>query len=132
VRFYRDLLGLRIAGESENYGTEQEHLNAVFGARLRITALRAAAGPGVELLQYLSPGDGRPIPADERSNDLAHWQATLDVAGDLEAAARSLASAGVALVSPGVVGLPGNQLGFSQGLLARDPDGHVLELAQSK
>ena len=38
VRFYRDLLGMHVAGESENYGTEQEHLNNVFGAHLRITA----------------------------------------------------------------------------------------------
>src|SRR5262249_18646839 len=49
LSFYRDLLGMRVAGESENYGTEQEHLNNVFGARLRITSLRASAGPGVEL-----------------------------------------------------------------------------------
>ena len=47
VAFYRDVLGMRIAGESENYGTEQEHLNNVHGARLRITALRAASGPGI-------------------------------------------------------------------------------------
>ena len=40
LRFYRDLLGMQVAGESENYGTEQEHLNNVFGAHLRITALR--------------------------------------------------------------------------------------------
>ena len=52
------LLGLGIAGESENYGTEQEHLNNVFGARLRITALRAPVGPGIELLEYLSPATG--------------------------------------------------------------------------
>ena len=47
LRFYRDCLGLKEIGESENYGVEQEHLNNVFGARLRITALRAASGPGV-------------------------------------------------------------------------------------
>jgi hypothetical protein len=35
-------------GESENYGTEQEHLNQVFGAHLRITAMRAMSGPGIE------------------------------------------------------------------------------------
>ena len=29
LKFYRDLLGLRKAGESENFGTEQEHLNQV-------------------------------------------------------------------------------------------------------
>jgi len=41
--FYRDLLGFKVAGESENYGIEQEQLNNVFGARLRITSLRAAS-----------------------------------------------------------------------------------------
>ena len=62
LRFYRDLLGFKVVGESENYGTEQEHLNNVFGAHLRITSLHAPAGPGVEFLEYLSPRDGRPVP----------------------------------------------------------------------
>src|SRR6516162_9943612 len=44
--FYRDCLGLKVVGESENQGTEQEHLNNVFGARLRITTLRAPKGLG--------------------------------------------------------------------------------------
>lgn len=56
LRFYRDRLGLRIVGASENFGTEQEHLNNVFGARLRITTLRAAKGPAIELLEYLTRG----------------------------------------------------------------------------
>src|SRR5436190_1987994 len=55
LKFYRDLLGLRKAGESENFGTEQEHLNQVFGAHLRITGMRAASGPGIEFLEYLTP-----------------------------------------------------------------------------
>src|SRR5262245_46039565 len=33
LQFYRDMLGMKLAGESENYGTEQEHLNHVFGSR---------------------------------------------------------------------------------------------------
>src|SRR5262249_44473650 len=37
LRFYRDTLGMRVSGRSENYGPEQEQLNNVFGARLRIT-----------------------------------------------------------------------------------------------
>ncbi len=77
LAFYRDLLGLRVAGESRNFGTEQEHLNNVEGARLRITGLRSPAGPGIELLEYLAPTDGRPYPADERPNDLVHWQTTV-------------------------------------------------------
>ena len=62
LRFYRDLLGLRVAGKSLNYGPEQERLNNVAGARLRITSLRAPGrgGPGIEFLEYLSPRDGRP------------------------------------------------------------------------
>ena len=74
LRFYRDVLGLQVVGESENYGPEQERLNNVFGARLRITSLRAASGPGVEFLEYLAPGDGRPYPPEEKANDLIHWQ----------------------------------------------------------
>ena len=77
LRFYRDLLGMRITGESENYGTEQEHLNNVFGAHLRITSLRAGSGPGIELLEYLSPRDGSSFPVDEHANDVIHRQTVL-------------------------------------------------------
>lgn len=127
LKFYRDTLGLRVAGESENYGTEQEHLNNVFGARLRITALRAAAGPGIEFLEYLAPRDGRPFPAGTRSNDLIHWQTRL-VTRQAEAAFERLRAGRAAFVSPGVVALPDARLGFGKGLLVRDPDGHALQL----
>src|SRR5262245_27170697 len=50
LAFYRDALGMRVAGRSENWGPEQERLNNVAGARLRITTLRAPTGPGIELL----------------------------------------------------------------------------------
>ena len=53
LKFYRDVLGMRLAGESMNFGTEQEHLNNVAGARLRISGLKAASGPGIEFLEYL-------------------------------------------------------------------------------
>jgi catechol 2,3-dioxygenase-like lactoylglutathione lyase family enzyme len=82
LRFYRDLLGMKVAGESENYGTEQEHLNNVFGARLRITSLRGESGPGVEFLEYVAPVDGRAYPADEKPNDLIHWQTKFVSAND--------------------------------------------------
>lgn len=129
LKFYRDLLGMRVAGESENYGTEQEHLNNVFGAWLRITALRAASGPGIELLEYLAPRDGRPFPLDERANDLVHRQ-TILVAQDVDAAGRNLANAKINFVSSGVVVNQNNQLGFSKALVVRDPDGHAIEIEQ--
>ena len=36
----------------------------------RITTLRADSGPGIELLDYLSPRDGRPMPPDTTAQDL--------------------------------------------------------------
>ncbi|HWB42805.1 MAG TPA: VOC family protein [Gemmatimonadales bacterium] len=127
--FYRDVLGFRVAGESVNFGTEQEHLNNVRGARLRITGLRAGQGPGIEFLEYLAPGDGRPFPADERANDLIHWQTTILVP-DAAAAADIVRRGRFRLVSPGAVTLPDTSLGFRRGLRVRDPDGHVVQLIE--
>ena len=122
---YRELLGMRVAGASENYDVEQEHLNNVFGARLRITTLRAAAGPGIELLEYLAPRDGRAAPVDLKANDLAHWQTTLIVPG--AGALFDLASSRppFALVSPRLA-TPDPSVGAAG--LIRDPDGHGLRL----
>lgn len=125
--FYRDTLGMKIAGSSENYGTEQEHLNNVFGARLRITALRASTGPGVELLEYLAPRTGRPTPRDTLANDRWHWQINI-VTGSVEAAATAARAAGIDWVSSGAVTLEDSALGFGQGVLLRDPDGHAASL----
>ena len=129
LKFYRDTLGMTVAGESENYGTEQEHLNNVFGARLRITAIRAAAGPGIEFLEYLAPRDGRPAPADEKANDLIHWQTKL-VTTDTASIGRTLLAARYRFVSSGVIAMPDGRLGFEKAFLVRDPDGHVMELVE--
>jgi catechol 2,3-dioxygenase-like lactoylglutathione lyase family enzyme len=129
LRFYRDVLGFKIAGESENYGREQELLNHVFGARLRITAVRVAAGPGIELLEYLTPRGGRPMPVDERAYDLMHWQTRL-ITGDIEDVANKVRAGRVVLVSSGVVSLSDGKLGFRKGLMVRDPDGHVMQLIE--
>ena len=129
LRFYRDLLGLQVAGEGENYGPEQEHLNNVFGARLRITTLRAAQGPRVEFLEYLAPRDGRPAPADIKANDLFHWQTVL-AAREAGPSFAAVSEAGALFVSPGAVALKERALGFGRGALLRDPDGHGVELIE--
>ena len=129
LRFYRDALGFKVVGESKNYGPEQERLNQVFGARLRITGLRVAIGPGIEFLEYLSPRDGRPMPLDARANDLMHWQTRL-VTGDIEQASRALRNGRFAFVSSGQVALPKGELGFQKGLLVRDLDGHMMQVVE--
>jgi catechol 2,3-dioxygenase-like lactoylglutathione lyase family enzyme len=129
LKFYRGILGLKLAGESMNYGPEQERLNNVAGARLHISGLRASAGPGIEFLEYLAPRDGRPAPKDTRANDLWHWQTTLSTRG-AEAAVRSLRGSGARIISPGVAAIPDKNFGFIKGFLARDPDGHALQFIE--
>jgi hypothetical protein len=124
-----NLLGLKLAGESMNHGTEQEHLNNVAGARLRISGLRAESGPGIEFLDYLTPKTGRPAPADTQANDLWHWQTTLSTTR-AEMAVKRIGATRGRVVSPGVAEIPGKGLGFIKGFLARDPDGHGLQLIE--
>jgi catechol 2,3-dioxygenase-like lactoylglutathione lyase family enzyme len=124
LAFYRDGLGMTVAGGAENYGVEQEHLNNVFGVRLRITTLKAAQGPGVELLEYLAPRDGRATAIDIKASDLAHWQTTIVAAAP---AALLRSTFGGWLVSPAMV-MPPSPFGFARGLMVRDPDAHGVRV----
>jgi len=125
LAFYRDLLGMKVVGESENYGTEQEHLNNVAGARLKITAMRAESGPGVEFLEYLTPGDGRAFPRDAKGNDLFYWQ-TMVVSNDLAGVAAKVRDLRRGEVEGEIVKGVSAATGFDQGLRLRDADGHFL------
>jgi catechol 2,3-dioxygenase-like lactoylglutathione lyase family enzyme len=129
LKFYRDLLGLHVAGESENYGTEQEHLNNVFGAHIRITSLRASAGPGIELLEYLSPREGRPFPVDERANDLVHRETELEI-DDVEATIALMRAAKAPFISSGDVAFHDHALSLTRGFMVRDPDGHAIGMVE--
>jgi catechol 2,3-dioxygenase-like lactoylglutathione lyase family enzyme len=131
LKYYRDLLGMKLAGESTNYGAEQEHLNNVAGARLHISGLRSPGGPGIEFLEYLTPRDGRPAPQDTRANDLWHWQTTLTTDSAMRAM-QNLRAARHRIVSPSVAKLPGKGLGFAKGFLARDLDGHGLQIIEKR
>jgi len=127
LAFYRDLLGLRVAGESENYGIEQEHLNQVIGARLHITALRAEHGPGIEFLEYVSPPGGRPLPANAKSNDLVFWHTDL-LADGFNNLASGLRARESRFVSTRLPGLSRNSSRSLNAIIVRDPDGHALKL----
>ncbi len=130
LKFYRDLLGLEVAGNSLNVGNEQEHLDNLRGARVRVTGLKPLVGPpGIEFLEYELPAAGRPMPGDVRANDLVHWQATL-VVDDAEAVAKQLRPGPYTFVSTGLVTLPDDRLGYKKGFLVRDPDGHVMQIIE--
>ncbi len=129
LSFYTGVMGLQVIAKSESYGPELEHLNSVFGARLRITVLRAAAGPSIQLLEYLAPPGGRPLPDDARTNDLVHWQTTVLV-DEISVVEGRLRAAGRHFISAGTVSTPDAELGFTRSLLVRDPDGHALHVVE--
>jgi catechol 2,3-dioxygenase-like lactoylglutathione lyase family enzyme len=128
LRFWRGALGFTVAGEAENYGLEQERLNNIFGARLRITGLMAREGGiGVEFLEYLAPSTGRHTPVDTRTNNLWHWHVNV-VTDDPESAASAIRKAGFDWVSPGTIKSLDNSLGYDSAALVRDGDGHGVLL----
>lgn len=127
ITFYRDLLGLTVAGSTLNMGAEQEYLDSLPGARARVTGMKPRVGtPGVEFLEYELPMAGRPMPGDSHPTDLWHWQTTL-IVPDVEAAAETLRGT-AQFVSSSVVTLPDKTLGFTKGFQVRDPDGHAIQI----
>ena len=128
LKFYKDSLGLTVAGNSENYGSEQEHLNNVFGARLLITGLKTKnEGIAVEFLQYLAPTDGKPFPKSTKSNDLWHWQTSF-IGNENKNLEKLLITNKFDFISTGLISFKKTELGFKNALLVRDPDGHAVRV----
>jgi catechol 2,3-dioxygenase-like lactoylglutathione lyase family enzyme len=129
LKFYRDLLGFQITGSSLNEGSEQARLDGAKGATVEIIGLRvpSADGPGIELLHYRQPRDGRPTPPDTRSNDIWASQIRI-VVRDLDCLAVRLKAAGTRFISPGIVAIADEA--HQKALLVLDPDGHRILLLQ--
>ena len=125
LHFYQDVLGLRVAGNSENYGPEQEHLNQVFGARLLITGLHATSGFGVEFLEYIAPPGGKPYPEDSTPLDHWYWHTAMQV-DDLSGLVDKIEKENYKIISNGIVTM--DDLDYSKSVIVRDPDGHAILL----
>ena len=128
LKFYRDLMGIERKGDSHNKGIEQEHLNNVEGASLHITGLRSLAGPGLEFLQYLVPGAGRPYPVDTRSDDIWNWQTTL-ITDNAQAFYDKLRSTNYTIISKSLVefSVAARKI---KAFIIRDPDGHAMLITE--
>ena len=123
-KFYQDLLGVERKGDSWNKGIEQEHLNNVEGASLHITGYRASIGPGIEFLQYLSPGPGKAYPIDSRADDIWHWQTTL-IVDNATALYNKLMNERYIIISKELVHQQINGV-HTKSFIVRDPDGHAM------
>jgi catechol 2,3-dioxygenase-like lactoylglutathione lyase family enzyme len=109
--FYCGQLGLELRQESENFGFEQAHLSGVAGARVRISSLQASEGLGIELLEYIEPNDGRPMPTPTQANDRWFWQTTIAVGTAIDRTQSAETTAASTL---------------NRSQLIQDPDGHAV------
>ncbi len=124
VKFYENILGIQRKGDSWNMGMEQAHLNFVEGASLHITGLRTNNGPGLEFLEYLKPGPGKPYPADTRADDIWYWQTTL-ITDDATSLYNKLSQEGYSFVSKGLVDLKSGKT-KCKAFIVKDGDGHAM------
>jgi catechol 2,3-dioxygenase-like lactoylglutathione lyase family enzyme len=69
VSFYSDVLSFEKVADFQVTGPLYDHLQGVFGSRVRIVHMRLG-DQIVELTQYVAPPGRRPIPVPSRSNDL--------------------------------------------------------------
>ena len=67
IEFYSTVLSFEKVSDVEVAGEAYEHLQGVFGLRMRVVRMRLG-DEVIELTQYLAP-QGRPIPVESRSND---------------------------------------------------------------
>jgi len=130
IHFYCDLLGMQIESRSLNWRATQTRLDDLPSAKVRITDLRPTQGGlGIELLDYLAPANGRPMPSDWRSCDVAHIQIEL-VVNDIQQAIDLLQQHGVQFVSSRLVQFPDSSCPYRQGCLVKDPDGHAMLMVE--
>src|SRR6516165_2925222 len=126
VDFYSALTFQKVS-DVEVLGDEFEHLEGVFGARMRIVRMQLGT-EFLDLTQYLAP-PGRPIPVDSRSNDLS-FQHIAIVVRDMDQAFEKLRALKVQFVSTAPQTLPPS-IKAAAGIKAfyfRDPDQHNLEI----
>jgi len=126
LQFYRDLLGIQVDGGSFNWRETQARMDGLPDAMVKITALRPSQGGlGIELLDYVQPADGRPMPSDLKQDNIAYVQVEL-IVSDINQAVNLLQLSNIQIVSSNTVQL--GDRSSAPGYLIKDPTGHALVL----
>ena len=129
IDFYSKVLSFEKESDVEVWGDAYEHLQGVFGLRMRVTRMRLG-NEVMELTEYLAP-QGRPIPADSRSND--RWfQHVAIIVSDMDRAYARLRQYRVQHASSGPQTLPEwnkNAAGI-RAFYFKDPDGHGIQVME--
>ena len=128
LRFYRDLLGMKVLGDNRLTQPSVATLLGADAIDLRIVDLDTNDGRIVELLEYHEP-HGKHVDYASRDSGTAHI--AFEVA-DLDAVHAGIEGAGGSVISRESVTATDTE-GLFAGvrlLYVRDPDGMILELVQ--
>lgn len=127
IDFYGRVLSFDKVSDTEVTGENYEHLEGVFGLRMRVVRMKLGE-EAIDLTEYLAP-KGRPIPSDSRSND--RWfQHIAIIVSDMDKAYAWLRKNKVEHASTGPQRLPEwnkNAAGISA-FYFKDPDEHPVEI----
>jgi catechol 2,3-dioxygenase-like lactoylglutathione lyase family enzyme len=132
VRFYSELLGLKITKQVTISGEWIDKTVGLAGAHAEVVYLDLPAGPRVELLRYISPTGANPQGLGiSNTRGLRHMAFRVD---DIDVAVTKLKSHGVSFLSD-IQLVPDSQVTYAGGVRKRlvyfhDPEGNLLELCE--
>ncbi len=126
VRFYSEILGMRIAGRTERQGEFVEQVLAFPNAHIKGGFVDMGEGHQLELIQYLSPHSG---PNTVERNDLGAAHLAFFVE-DLDRFYEDTREKGLQYNSPPASMSDDNGNLSRKACYARDPDGNWLEFVE--
>ena len=126
VKFYSEVLGMRIAGRTERQGEFVEQVLAFPGAHIKGGFVDMGEGHQLELIQYLSPASG---PNTVNRNDLgaAHLAFFVD---DVDKFYQDTAEKGLSYNNPPAPMYDEGGKLTRKACYAKDPDGNWLEFVE--
>jgi glyoxylase I family protein len=126
LRFYRDLLGLRVTDEGEDSGPELDAITGMSGVRIRYAELDLGAGQLLEMIEF-RPQEGGRLMQDPRDSGASHLALRVH---DVDALYERLVAAGVKVPGrPTTITTRGPWRG-TRCVYVEDPDGRTVELVQ--
>jgi lactoylglutathione lyase len=126
IKFYAEVLGMRIAGRTEREGEFVEQVLAFPGVHIKGGFLDMGEGHQLELIQYLSPPSGE---NNLHRNDLgaSHLAFFVD---DLDMFYRETSQKGIKYNNPPASMFDDDEKLSRKACYAQDPDGNWLEFVE--
>ena len=126
IKFYADVLGMRIAGRTEREGEFVEQVLAFPGAHIKGGFVDMGEGHQLELIQYLSPASGE---NDLQRNDLGASHLAFFVE-DLDKFYEDTSGKGIKYNNLPATMVDENGKLSRKAAYAQDPDGNWLEFVE--